>query len=303
MTRYSMQTDPGVRYEDNEDSVGFDADIDVWLVADGMGGHAAGEVASRIAKDTFIERIRSGESPSAAAMSAHTAIGSSAEAQAAQQGMGSTLVAMQIQQQHAELVWVGDSRTYLWRDGQLSVATHDHSYVQMLIDQGQLTDESARGHPKRNMVTQVLGLGEPKPETRSLPLQQGDWLVLCSDGLNDELTDAEIAEILVGNAGDIGPVAQQLVDQAIVAGGRDNVSVLAIQYYGPSAQLITEPSVAAALDGQANSEVQNDAQSESVDSAVPSSSALAEFVRSPLFMGVAAAILVFLIFVIVTKGG
>lgn len=215
MTRYSLQTDPGAKYDENEDTVGCDESLNLWLVADGMGGHAAGEVASRIAKDTFIEQMQSGVDAVQSTLNAHTAIASSAEAQQAQHGMGSTLVAMQIADQHAHVVWVGDSRCYLWRDGALSVATHDHSYVQLLIDQGHITEEAARDHPKRNMVTQVLGLGEPEPETRSVPLQTGDWLVLCSDGLNDELTDAEIASELMAADGDVEKAADLLIQRAL----------------------------------------------------------------------------------------
>lgn len=285
MTSYSMQTDPGLQYDDNEDCVGFDAATNLWLVADGMGGHAAGEVASQIAKDTFIERISAGVSHTEAVLSAHTAIAQSAEAQQAQQGMGSTLVAMQIDARHAGLVWVGDSRGYLWRDGRLSVITHDHSYVQMLIDQGHLTDETARDHPKRNMVTQVLGLGEPEPETRHLPLKTGDWLVLCSDGLNDELTDTEIAEVLVQVDGDVQQVAPRLIEQALANGGRDNVSVVAVEYDGPNAE-VAEPSAQAKAQG-----------------APATANTWGELLRSPLTWGIVAAVLVFIIFVMVTKGG
>jgi len=284
MTRYSLQTDPGAKYDENEDTVGCDESLNLWLVADGMGGHAAGEVASRIAKDTFIEQMQSGVDAVQSTLNAHTAIASSAEAHQAQHGMGSTLVAMQIADQHAHVVWVGDSRCYLWRDGALSVATHDHSYVQLLIDQGHITDEAARDHPKRNMVTQVLGLGEPEPETRSVPLQTGDWLVLCSDGLNDELTDAEIASELMAADGDVEKAAGLLIQRALHHGGRDNVSVVAVEYDGPSAP------------GDAP------AQSDEGEAVEPVGQ-IGRWLRSPLFMGIVAAIVVFIVFVFLTKGG
>ncbi len=282
MTSYSMQTDPGAVYDDNEDCVGFDADNNLWLVADGMGGHAAGEVASRIVRDTFIEQIRAGEEHVDAALAAHAAIVQTSEAQQAQSGMGSTLVAMQISESHAGFVWVGDSRAYLWRDGMLSVVSHDHSFVQLLIEQGELTEETARNHAKRNMVTQVLGLGEPEPETRRLPLQTGDWLVLCSDGLNDELTDAEIEEVLVDVDGDVEKVAGRLIESAIARGGRDNVSVVAVQYDGLTASVDAQP---AATD------------------TMPVESDLRRMLRSPMVRGMLAALLVFVVFVILTKGG
>ena len=286
MSSFSIQTDTGNQYAENEDTVGADEALCVWVVADGMGGHAAGEVASRIAKDTFIEEIRKGVDPVQSTLNAHAAIAASAEAQEAQQGMGSTLVALKIEDAYAELVWVGDSRCYLWRQGNLSVATHDHSYVQMLIDQGHLTDETARDHPKRNMVTQVLGLGEPEPDSCRVPLQTGDWLVLCSDGLNDELTDAEIAEELEKTEGDIDRAAGRLIDRALAHGGRDNVSVVAVAYEGPSAVVDVEAEAHAAS---------HDASTEL--------STFAQLLRSPMLIGIVAAILVFLVFVFLTKGG
>jgi protein phosphatase len=130
------------------------------------------------------------------------------------------------------------------------------------------------------MVTQVLGLGTPEPETRSLPLQTGDWLVLCSDGLNDELTDGEIAQILRTASG-VEDVAGALVAQALENGGRDNVSVVAVQYDGPSAAIVREQ------------------QSASESSAM---SGIGDFLRSPLALGMGGAILVFIIFWIVTRG-
>ncbi len=196
MTHFTMRTDPGLRYEGNEDSMGFDLELGVWLVADGMGGHAAGEVASQLAATSFIEHMRAFGNVEAAALHAHQTILDKAQTQSAQLGMGTTLVAVQISQAQLNVVWVGDSRAYLWRREELTPLTTDHSYVQMLIESGDLTDATARGHPRRNMVTQVLGVGEPQPQTRTFDLVVGDWLLLCSDGLNDELTDAQIAEAI-----------------------------------------------------------------------------------------------------------
>ena len=281
MCSYSIKTDPGTRYGNNEDTVGHDRELCVWLVADGSVGHAAGEVASQIVRDTFIEQIKQGEGHSQAALNAHRQVVRSAEAQQAQEGMGSTLVAMQIADAHAALVWVGDSRAYLWRCGHLSVVTHDHSYVQMLIDQGLLTDETARDHPKRNMVTQVLGLGSPEPETRSLPLQTGDWLVLCSDGLNDELTDAEIAAVLHASQ-TVKQAADDLVARALAHGGKDNVSVVAVEYDGPAAK------VQPARQASAPTQIET-----------PRGAKFGQMLRSPVALGITAAIAVVLIFWIV----
>lgn len=285
MSSFSIHTDPGAKYDDNEDTVGYDESLALWLVADGMGGHAAGEIASKIARDTFIERIRSGENHTQAALTAHSQIALSAEVQEAQSGMGSTIAAMQIIDGYAELVWVGDSRVYLWRAGHLSVVTHDHSYVQSLIDEGSLSNETARNHPKRNMVTQVLGLGDPEPETVSLRLQSHDWLVLCSDGLNDELADSEIAELLKSTK-DVSKVAELLVTRAVQNGGRDNVSVIAVEYEGPSKnQHKTADSRMNAAAGDGRPGV---------------SGAIRRFMRRPIVLGLIAALALFSTFWILT---
>ena len=135
------------------------------------------------------------------------------------------------------------------------------------------------------MVTQVLGLGEPEPETRLLPLRTGDWLVLCSDGLNDELTDAEIAEVLVQADGDVQQVAPRLIERALEHGGRDNVSVVAVEYDGPNAEVSERPEPL-------------------MEQGAPgAASGWGELLRSPLSWGIVAAVLVFIIFVMVTKGG
>ncbi|MCR9259690.1 MAG: protein phosphatase 2C domain-containing protein [Pseudomonadaceae bacterium] len=284
MSRFSIQTDSGTRYDENEDAVGYDESLALWLVADGMGGHAAGEVASKIARDTFIERIRTGESHTQAALSAHSQIVISGDEHEAQSGMGSTIVAMQIIDEHAALVWVGDSRVYLWRAGHLSVVTRDHSYVQTLIDQGQLSDATARNHPKRNMVTQVLGVGDPQPETAYLSLRPGDWLILCSDGLNDELTDGEIAELLESTY-DVSNVAELLVSQAVQNGGRDNVSVIAVEYENPSKSHEIPEDVTVKSDG------------EIMPTAIWAS--IRRFPGRPLVLGLIAALALFLAYWIV----
>jgi protein phosphatase len=228
MTKFSMRTDPGLRYEGNEDSMGFDLELGVWLVADGMGGHAAGEVASQLAVTSFLEHMRTSGNVEAAALHAHQTIQAKAQTQAAQLGMGTTLVAVQISQVQLQIVWVGDSRAYLWRHAELTPLTTDHSYVQMLIESGDLTEATAREHPQRNMVTQVLGVGEPQPQTRRLALADGDWVLLCSDGLHDELTDAQIAEALIEAQADIDKAADLLIERALAHGGRDNVSLMIV---------------------------------------------------------------------------
>lgn len=238
MTNFSMRTDAGLRYEGNEDSMGFDLELGIWLVADGMGGHAAGEVASQLAATAFIEHVRLSGDVEAAALHAHQTIQDKAQTQSAQLGMGTTLVAVQIAGAKLQVVWVGDSRAYLWRHEELTPLTTDHSYVQMLIDSGDLNETAARQHPRRNMVTQVLGVGEPQPQVRVFDLAVGDWLLLCSDGLNDELTDAQIVEALISAQADLDRAADLLVEQALSHGGRDNVSVMVV---APTVSVSTAP--------------------------------------------------------------
>ncbi|MBV1904526.1 MAG: protein phosphatase 2C domain-containing protein [Pseudomonadales bacterium] len=234
MITYSLSTHPGCKHELNEDTIGESASDSLWLVADGMGGHAAGEVASLIAKNTVLADVATGATLNDAVLNAHSAVLDAANSKPDQAGMGTTMVAARLEGYVAELVWVGDSRAYLWRDGVLQAVTTDHSFMQLLIANQQLTPEEAHKHPKRNIVTQVLGVGEPKPDRVTLRLQCQDWILLCSDGLNDELMDDEIAMVLRDST-DTNSAVTRLIDAACTSGGRDNVSAIVIQYDGESA--------------------------------------------------------------------
>lgn len=240
MIRFATATDTGRVHELNEDALGQDPDRSVWLVADGMGGHAAGEVASQVARDTLLQSIAAGQGLKEATVTAHAAVVREASRDQAQKGMGTTSVVAQIRNGVCEMVWVGDSRGYLYRQGALRQLTKDHSFMQMLIDRQHLTEEQARTHPKRNVVTQVLGYGDPVPDAITCPLRQGDVLLLCSDGLYDELTDAEIAA-LIGDGGELQSCVDRLVDAACDKGGRDNISAILVRYEGPDAE--PEPEV------------------------------------------------------------
>ena len=231
--RFSGKTHPGRRGGANEDAIGWDEASNFWFVADGMGGHAAGDVAARVVKETLL-----GEALSLplvdAIRKAHETVAATAKTNSAYDNMGSTVVATRIADKQAEIAWVGDSRAYLWRDGALSALTRDHSYLEVLRVQENLTDEQLRGHPNRNLVTQTLGIGAPEPSVAMLPLRKRDWLILCSDGLNDELEDREIAEILRSHA-EPEKATDALIDAALAKGGRDNVSAVVVEYDGPNA--------------------------------------------------------------------
>ncbi len=234
MIRSAASTNVGLVHKLNEDSLGADPRQAVWLVADGMGGHAAGEVASQVARDTMLAEVGSGKSLQEATLAAHAAVVLAAASNDAQKGMGTTSVALRIRDAQCEMVWVGDSRGYLFRAGELTQLTKDHSFMQLLIDRQHLTVEQARTHPKRNVVTQVLGYGDPVPDSITCPLQQGDVLMLCSDGLYDELSDIEISDIMRAES-DLQICVDLLVNTACEKGGRDNISTVLVRYDGPSA--------------------------------------------------------------------
>ena len=230
MHEFAGKTDPGKREGENEDAIGWDEAAQLWLVADGMGGHAAGSVASRIATEQLLasdaakpleDRI----------VDAHEAIVAAADEDASSAGMGTTIVVARIDGSGAEISWVGDSRAYLWRRGKLEQLTRDHSYLELLRAQNILTEEQIRADPRSNLVIQTLGLGEPKPSVHELSLRYGDWILLCSDGLNDEIDDNEIAAILARHSTVQGAV-DELVQVALDNGGRDNTSVIVVEFRG-----------------------------------------------------------------------
>jgi len=232
---WGAATDTGRVRTENEDA--FVALPMVYGVADGMGGHAAGEIASAIAAGTLRDRLGAGaESVDvvvAAVVEANAAIFQGAHSNAAQRGMGTTLTAMVVVvdgtgQRRLAMVNVGDSRTYVMRSGRLRRVTIDHSYVQELVSTGHITEAEARGHPRRNIVTRALGI-EPnvRVDTWVLPFVQGDRYVLCSDGLVDEVDDAEILRLLLANTTPQN-AADALVASANEHGGRDNVTVVVV---------------------------------------------------------------------------
>ena len=202
---WGAATDAGRIRDTNEDS--FVAEPKVFVVADGMGGHQAGEVASELAATTLRERLSGGATSAdvvvAAVVEANAAIFQTAHNNASQRGMGTTLTAIAVmppddtRPEQFAVVNVGDSRAYLARNGELTRATVDHSYVQELLATGHITEQEARAHPRRNIVTRALGI-EPSVRVDSwvLPVVRGDRFMVCSDGLVDEVDDDEIKTIV-----------------------------------------------------------------------------------------------------------
>ncbi len=233
---WGAATDAGRVRVENEDA--FVAEPMVFAVADGMGGHQAGEVASALAANTMRDRLQAGATSAdvvvAAVVEANAAIFQTAHTNAAQRGMGTTLTAIAVlpatdgRPEQFAIVNVGDSRVYLARAGELTRATVDHSYVQELLATGHITEAEARAHPRRNIVTRALGI-EPTVRVDSwlMPLVRADRFVLCSDGLVDEVDDGEIHRIILAN---VQPqdCAEALVAVAVENGGRDNVTVIVV---------------------------------------------------------------------------
>lgn len=226
----------GMVRQQNEDA--FVAEGNVFAVADGMGGHNAGEVASALAVDGLRRAAAAGFSAAegvvAAINTANTAIHEASGGLSEQRGMGTTLtalvplVAADGEPQRVVVANVGDSRIYLWRDGELKQVSADHSYVQELLSEGLITAAEARTHPRRNIVTRALGIeGDVNADSWVLPMVMGDRYVLCSDGLVDEVDDEEIAAILRTS---INPqvAADHLVRVANDHGGRDNTTVVVV---------------------------------------------------------------------------
>ena len=231
---YGEGSDTGNSRSNNEDTYFSNSEKGLWLIADGMGGHEAGEVASAIARDTIAECFSNGLPLSEAVQKAHSAILQAVDEQIGAPGMGSTVVALHSDSNDYEVAWVGDSRAYLWspakREPRLTQITTDHSYVQMLLASGAIKEEEVANHPDKNIITQCLGvqdIGQVKVDTIQGNWQQGQWIVLCSDGLNEEVDDQTIAGIL-DQAGNPGEAVDQLIATELQSGGHDNVTVQVI---------------------------------------------------------------------------
>lgn len=222
-------TDVGAWRDHNEDALTVNADAGLLVVADGMGGHAAGEVASRITVDTVESAVvGTGTSLHQAVARSHENVLAAAADGRGYAGMGTTCVACRLGDDGLELVWVGDSRAYQYRGDQLDPITRDHSYVQSLVDAGLLAAERAESHPDRHILARCIGGGDLEPqdiESTAITVLPGDRVLLCSDGLTGELSEAWMAGILSVYPDD-QEAADELVRSAVSAGGRDNVTVI-----------------------------------------------------------------------------
>ena len=211
----------------------------VMVLCDGMGGEKAGEVASALAVDAFVEyarqRFAEPEPPLSvdvareAAAWANLQVYDRSVRDETCRGMGTTLVAAVITREDAVIVNVGDSRCYWLAEGQLQQVTRDHSLVQEMVDQGMIDREEARSHPRKNLITRALGLERRiRSDVFRIDLRGGDMLLLCSDGLSNQVTEREIAGVLLKEP-DEKSAAEKLVSLALERGAPDNVTVLVLR--------------------------------------------------------------------------
>ncbi|MDD9890154.1 MAG: Stp1/IreP family PP2C-type Ser/Thr phosphatase [Gammaproteobacteria bacterium] len=238
-------TDTGLRRNHNEDHIGFNQDLGIAVLADGMGGHQAGEIASHMAVESVLENLQSvadGENSRSITGSqlleyvsntisySNSKIFQAAEALDEHKGMGTTLVAAIVQGSQIYAGHVGDSRLYLFRDTSLKRITKDHSLVQDLVDRGFYTEEEARMASVGHIVTRALGTkAEVEVDTIQHDLADGDLLLLCSDGLSDMVADWLIEETLRERGAELAKTASKLIELANRNGGKDNISVILVQ--------------------------------------------------------------------------
>ena len=227
---WATATHRGMVRDNNEDSIfpkaaGDSAEGAVLIVADGMGGHVAGEVASRIAINAAASsQLSAGDRVAAG----NRAIREEVAREPSLEGMGTTMTLLMIEDGHATVGHVGDSRAYLLRNGDLSQLTEDHTVAAEYVAMGQLSPEEASSHPQRHMLTRTLGLTRfVNVDEYQFPLESGDRILVCSDGLTEMVNDTQIAERL--GEGTPEEVAWGLVELANEAGGVDNISVVVVE--------------------------------------------------------------------------
>ena len=240
MLKTASLSDPGIRRAMNQDMV-YSSELpvgnlpDLFMVADGMGGHKAGDYASRCAVDTIVRSVMEDAQTDQeeifrkAISVANEEILEKSTEDPNFEGMGTTLVACTIKENLMKVANVGDSRLYLLRNHKITQITEDHSLVQEMVRLGKIDQENARNHPKKNIITKAVGVvPEVEADYFDVPLEKGDEILLCSDGLSNMLEDEEIRMIMEAGR-DITEQAEALVRAANDNGGKDNISVIVIE--------------------------------------------------------------------------
>jgi PPM family protein phosphatase len=231
--RHGAATDIGRARKANEDSILVEPPL--FAVADGMGGHSAGDVASQTAVEVLSHEMAGDGSLAAAVKEANRKVFDRAQASSELSGMGTTMTAVVVTTGRIEIAHVGDSRVYLFRNGQLTRLTQDHTVLDRMVRQGKLRPEEARNHPQRSVLERALGV-EPdvRIDVQTIDARPADRLLLCTDGLTGMLEESRIREILEAEP-DPAAASGRLVAEAVEAGGHDNVSVIVVDYPGPGA--------------------------------------------------------------------
>jgi protein phosphatase len=248
---FKAMTDVGRKRKGNEDSLVANPEQRLFVVADGMGGHAAGEVASKVAVDSISEFVQltsgdeeitwpfglddtisyDGNRLKTAIRFANRKVLEATKEKSEYEGMATTVAAVLVDGSTANLAHVGDSRVYLFREGELSQLTSDHSWVNEQLQSGIISAEQARTHPLRNVVTRALGgRADLQVEMGAHPIKSGDLLLLCSDGLTTMVPDEHIARLLNDAEGDADKAAETLVAEANARGGEDNITVVVLLF-------------------------------------------------------------------------
>jgi PPM family protein phosphatase len=254
---WAAATDPGVRRPVNEDAYCARPDIGLFVVADGMGGHAAGEVASRLAVESIEAYVASrADDPGAtrmtndagsdtdtglssgpallqaAFMAANQRLATAMQRDGGLRGMATTASALRVEDgRDPSIAHIGDSRIYLLRGGRLARITEDHSWVEEQVRAGVLDAKAARQHPWRSVVTRALNGGDdPRVDAFAFPLHPGDRVLVCSDGLSSVLSDDRIAALLGADA-DLSLVCRHLIEQANAEGGPDNITTVVVEVH------------------------------------------------------------------------
>jgi serine/threonine protein phosphatase PrpC len=248
---YKAVSDVGRKRKGNEDSLFVNPEQHLFVVADGMGGHAAGEIASKVAVESINEFVcltggdeeitwpfgldenisYDGNRLKTAIRYANRKVLEATKEKSEYEGMATTVAAVLVDGDSGNIGHVGDSRVYLVRDGEISQLTSDHSWVNEQIQSGVISPDQARTHPLRNVVTRALG-GKPdlQVDMQQHKAKAGDILLLCSDGLTTMIADDEIARLMRESGGDVDKAAQSLVSSANARGGEDNITVLLIRF-------------------------------------------------------------------------
>jgi serine/threonine protein phosphatase PrpC len=245
------RSDVGRKRKGNEDALFLNPEQRLYVVADGMGGHAAGEVASRVAVDAINEFVTltggneeitwpfglddsisyEGNRLKTAIRHANRRVLEATRESAEYEGMATTVAAVLVDGETANLAHVGDSRIYLWSGGRISQLTSDHSWVNEQLQNGVISAEQARNHPLRNVVTRALGgRSDLQVDIQSRRMEPGDMLLLCSDGLTTMIGDDDIARFLAEAEGDVAGAATALVREANERGGEDNITVVLLKF-------------------------------------------------------------------------